>query len=320
MNTNQQVTDYRLSGFDIRSEMPLPELRVCPNPGGMPDLRFKLEPLPKTLSNPEWECPGLQLADSTALLTISGVARYLICLGRQISIHPDPSAQPRDVRLFLLGTAFGILCHQRGTFPLHASAVITQSGAMAFVGASGAGKSTLGAWLAQRGYPLLGDDICILEDQPHAPPLVQPGSPRIKLWSDALNALGIDPAGLQPDRTRTNKFHLEANQPPIIVGAALRHIYQLIDDDDAEPHIEGPAGQLDAIATIIDNTYRQELLAPLGLSEHHFRTSAALAQQVPVFRLCRPRSLKAMDAVTKTLKAHWDLTLPSKTGIQGHKL
>jgi len=313
MDTRQHKTRYRLGGFDIQSELLLPELPINPNPGPTPKILFTLEQLPETLNNPDWEYPSLQVERKTALLNAKGIARYLIRDGRQISIDPAAAAKARDVRLYLLGTAFGILCQQRDTFPLHASSVVVNGNAMAFVGPSGAGKSTLGAWLARSGLPLLGDDVCVLRLQHDAPPLAQPGSPRIKLWDDTLKALEIEPKELQRDMTRADKYHLEMDQATPAHGAPLRGIYRLIEDDSRKPHIEGPETMLDAIATIADNSYRRELLTPLGRSKQHFQYCATVARRVPVFRLYRRRDLKAMDAVIATLQAHWNSSPPNSS-------
>ncbi len=57
------------------------------------------------------------------LLAIPGVAAFHVHGGREIIIQPAPQADAAAIRLFLLGSAFGALLHQRGITPMHGSAV-----------------------------------------------------------------------------------------------------------------------------------------------------------------------------------------------------
>src|SRR6202008_4886252 len=82
--------------------------------------------------------------------------------GKEILVDQAPASSPRDVAAYLLGTAFGVLCHQRGIIPLHASAVNVADGRVASAGESGAGKWTLVAALAVRGHQVIADDLFFL--------------------------------------------------------------------------------------------------------------------------------------------------------------
>jgi hypothetical protein len=75
---------------------------------------------------------GLQVAGRDAMLTVPNIGRYLVRDGREIIVDPAPDAPDRDVRLFLLGSTLGILCHQRGLLPIHANAIVVGGGAVAF--------------------------------------------------------------------------------------------------------------------------------------------------------------------------------------------
>src|SRR6185437_15564144 len=99
-------------------------------------------------------------------------------------------------RSYLMGSLFAVLCHQRGLLPLHASAVATGEGAIAFLGSSGAGKSSLAAFLARAGYRVLADDICVIDPTASRYRRVLPVAPWLKLWSATLDAMGEPSSGL----------------------------------------------------------------------------------------------------------------------------
>ena len=69
---------------------------------------------------------------------------------------------------------------------LHASAVRVNGRAVLFCGSSGAGKSTLAAALAQRGYPLVTDDVCTLSIGEAGAPVVYPDGRQLKFWAQAI--------------------------------------------------------------------------------------------------------------------------------------
>ena len=125
--------------------------------------------------------PYLFATATQYLLRIAGIARYLVTEGRKFVVDPDANALPLDVRAYLLGAIFVVLCQQRGLLPLHASAIAGKSGVVAFLANSGHGKSTLAAHLAQRGFRVLADDVCLIDaTQPAA--MVIPTAPWLKLW------------------------------------------------------------------------------------------------------------------------------------------
>src|SRR5687767_37791 len=102
--------------------------------------------------------PGVDLQDDALVLRIPEVASYRID-ATSILVSPAPAVPEQNLRLYLLGSAFGALLHQRGLLPLHANAVEIDGKAVAFMGASGEGKSTLAAWFHDRGFNIIADDV-----------------------------------------------------------------------------------------------------------------------------------------------------------------
>src|ERR1700678_799599 len=163
---------YLLGGVTLFSEIVLPELPLIQHQDATP------HPVTIRLGDVSNHLPGAVEIDPDCFATaaqyflrIHGIARYLVTNGREIVVSPDAGALPLDVRAYLLGTIFAVLCQQRGLLPLHASAVSSnpvngRQGAVAFLARSGQGKSSLAAHLAQRGFRVLADDVCLINATP----------------------------------------------------------------------------------------------------------------------------------------------------------
>jgi hypothetical protein len=150
---------YDVHGLVLGSEFPLPELELRRRQmTDAPDIRVSIGPLPTTPKRAT-DLPYVDAENGQALLKIPGAGRYLVSRGRELVVEPEADADFSYVRLFILGSALGLLCHQRGLLPLHASAVELAGEAIAFMGEQGQGKSTLAAHcLACAPARLVADD------------------------------------------------------------------------------------------------------------------------------------------------------------------
>jgi len=78
---------------------------------------------------------------------------------------------------------------------LHASAVVIDGQAIAFLGTSGAGKSTMSAALARRGAAFLTDDVLRIDVCADGAILAHVGPPTMRLWQPSVEgALSLNPA------------------------------------------------------------------------------------------------------------------------------
>jgi len=182
--------DYQLCGWRVASDIVIPELLPWMGDDRPVDVHVRLGEPPEALPQPVFATPFLEIAaDSTSLLKVMA-GRYLIRDGQEIIFRPGLGADPQDQSVFLLGTSLGLLLHQRGMFPLHASSVVIGERTVAMCGPSGIGKSTLVAALAARGHELLADDICAIDFGSQGDRLdVLPALARVKLWQDSLERL-----------------------------------------------------------------------------------------------------------------------------------
>ncbi len=263
---------YRLFGLTIASDFALPELP--PGDGARPDVAIR--------SVERLEGRGYRLE-------VDGVARFEIERGEAIDVERLPGVPDANVRLFLLGSVFGALLHQRGAFPLHANAVVIGGRAIAFTGPSGSGKSTLAAWFGDHDHHVIADDVCVIDSDEAHRVVVRPGLPRLRLWRDALKNSGRNPDDYRPsfegaldDR---DKFDVPLVPKQVERAYPLSAVVHLVDS----PHLA--VRRLDAracIAVLVENTYRGYLVRQIGMAERHFEMCVRLARTIPLLECRRP--------------------------------
>jgi hypothetical protein len=180
---------YRGAVLAVASEIELPG--AVPTPGAdAAAITVRAAPVPAALQDATARGATWQIAGKRFLFQVPGVARFLLSGGNEIVFEPAPGVDGGDVSIFLIGTVFGILLHQRGEIVLHASAVRVAGKAVLFCAPSGSGKSTLAAALAQRGLPLVADDLCAITLRDGVP-MVQPDGCHLKLWAQAIDKLDL---------------------------------------------------------------------------------------------------------------------------------
>ena len=288
---------WGLFGLNVLSELalPFPEEPVSP---ARESVRVAFAPLAPqghwiTTSEPN----DLQLE-------IPDVARFRIIAGQEILIDPSPGVSDRNLRVYLLGSAFGALLHQRGLLPLHANAVVVKGQAVAFMGASGAGKSSLAVWFQDHGYSILADDLCAVSCGQAEPPQVLPGVPRLRLWKDAVARSGRESDELELSFDGQDKFDLPAPRNAIASPAPLAGCYLLGEPEAARaPRITRLAGA-EAIEALIANTYRGKFLKLVGSAERHFEACLEVNRSVPVYRVERVKAVEDFESVARMLEDH----------------
>jgi hypothetical protein len=289
---------YRIFGLSVTSELPLPEATpLHPAPADF-DVAVELGATPSMLPGRARLAPWLEVQGRNCLLLFAGLGRFFVEEGRRILVEKDEQASFDDLRGFLFGSAFGALLHQRGLVPLHVSAVLSPSGVIAFTGDSGAGKSTTAALLNQElGWPLICDDVAVLREQSDGLHL-QSGLMTIKLWEDALRALGQSSEGLRRDLTRYDKFHAIQSDRFFNGSAPLKRLVQLGWANDVE--CEGVRGRR-AFQVALDTIYRPEMVVPLSDISKASAVCVTLASSVPIHRLVRPQDHSRRRAILDEL-------------------
>ena len=291
--------EYSVFGLRVRSSLELPEL--LPASGdGQPDVTIEMAPIA------DEPAPGSEVTavNGALVLVVPDIARFRISGGNTIVVDAERGTPERNVRLFLLGSAFGALLHQRGLLPLHANAVEIDGKAIAFMGASGEGKSTLAAWFHDRGFRVVADDVCVVSIKQDGRPYALPGLARLRLWQDALEASGRQSGhyGRSYADESWNKFDVPIERS---VGAGseieLCGVYDLCRANSFR--IDELSG-IEAADAVFTHTYRGSYLNAAKGERRHWESCVTLVRSTPVFRLSRPSDLERMSETFEQILDH----------------
>lgn len=284
----------------MHSDGPIPGLESRTDAGGPADLSIHLGARPDWAEGPsdttyehaerdERGAPllGLQQYDGDRVLMSysDGTQFYLDTRRGEVWTTWPDTLTLEDTATYLLGPVVGHFLRRRGELCLHASAVVlADARCVVFAGPHGAGKSTLAAAMARQGKRILTEDVCRLVRDGEAF-TVQPGYPRIRLWDDAADLIGVQPGTLPSLTPNWDKRFL-----PLEGAARIFH-------DRAEPlaavfvlapreDMAGPARLRDlrgqqSLAELAANTYGARLLDRGGRALE-FSALGELARAVPV--------------------------------------
>lgn len=308
-NQLSQSALYQLAGLRIISDIALPLATAPENGDTAPSnaIAIRLAKLPHSLSPGSTKFHDAEFDGRSLLLSVPDDVRFLIRDGREILVDPVPEAAENDVIAYLLGSAFGALCHQNEILPLHSSAIDINGGCVAFVGTSGAGKSTLIAALAGRGHQVISDDVCFLRQGADNSIMAWPGIGRIRLWQDAVAALGLSESSIQREFRGYNKFLVPVRAPePLLSPRRLLGVYEL-EEAENEPTIVRVQGAR-AVESLIPNVYRLELAEYMNLKPKIFSTCAEIARRVPIYTFSRKKDFELLPAVIEHIECHLNIT------------
>jgi hypothetical protein len=274
---SDESTHYRAYGLTIRSDFPLPELRVTDAVDESPDVVVRTGDVEPLLASG---------GDAVNLNTVrfDSMGTFAVVDGREIvcDLNSSELRHHRYVRQVVYIKALPVALLQRGSVVMHASAVVVDGQAAIFLGSRSTGKSTTAAAFHLKGYPVLADDIIgiRLDDES---PTVLPGVPQLRLESEAVAALDIGEATTSGGSGRSEKQYL--NLPPVADAVPVGCFYVLVEGESVA--IE-PVDGTEQFFQVLKRTFHDGFLSEMDMTPTGFEQCSTVIDASPIRYLRRP--------------------------------
>jgi hypothetical protein len=220
----------------------------------------------------------------------------------QIQCRPLPCIPEVTVRHLLLDQVIPLVLSRRESVVLHASAVLTPHGVIAFAGKSGQGKSTLAASFAQKGCALVSDDCLVLRAE-HKNWTALPSYPGVRLWPSTAEQLVRDDTHTADVAHYSIKRRVSdmdlltfANSP-----GTIRRLFFLTDETSPISIQKLSPGR--AFVSLVGFTYNLDIEDSAFL-RRQFEAMGQLTAEVPAYAIHYPRQFASLPAVRETILNH----------------
>jgi len=296
---------YSVFGLLLHSNLPIPELVPTKAPSSDPVVKIHMNESPteeipseqKTLTytsaytDPTGKAALRiwKLADGQFLYLayFDGAQFWIDRMGTELWAQWPDNLTIEDTATYLLGPVLGLVLRLRGVTCLHASAISVGGRAIAFVGSEGAGKSTTAAMFAQKGCPVISDDVVAITERQGAY-YVSPAYPYLCLWSDSVTIV-YGPEKKLPSFSANwdkrllslaaNNLKFEGKQLQL---SALFILGERNSQPDS-PRVE-PLTPKEGLLSLVANSYATNLLDK-NMRASEFEFLGRMLRSVPVQRL-----------------------------------
>lgn len=317
MPVSHRAETYSLYGLTVRSAIPLPCPRVDRAPA-LPDVVL-LERGPAEIlrackrkrisfqKNDFWQ--SSIFADGSAHVVWKDHFEFVVSADAKRVLWRKLQEVSNEVFFtYFLGQVLSYCLLTRGIEPLHATAMVVDDQAVAFLGDSGFGKSTLAAAFLEKGYALLTDDVLVLEFRDEKV-WARPGIARVKLNPDSADALFCGRRSILMNSFTTKMIFPLSDVQHDNRMVPLRALYVLPYTPSKSRIVIRRLSGRPSFLPIVQNTFNSTVLHADRLKQQ-FAFAGRLASLIPIKRLSYPRRLDMLPAVADAILA--DLSRESK--------
>jgi hypothetical protein len=306
---------YAICGMTLASNIPLPELNSAADPGV--GCKFLLQdPEYPPPDHVEWfhklhieqddgrdgEEPWICFAhrQDGYLLRFPSCGDFLLSAdGTEVRCVPLPDIPAVTVRHLLLDQVIPFALSRKEQLVLHASAVATERGVIAFAGKSGRGKSTLALMFAQNGSALVSDDCLVVRGEEGNWSALA-SYPGVRVWQSTAAELVRDDANTADVAHYTSKRRIVDMQGLRFSPspAPILALFVLSDEQPAISIERLVAGR--AFMAWAEFAYNLDIGDRMFL-RRHFEAAGLLAIDVPTYSVCYPREFISLPAVREAI-------------------
>ena len=222
-----------------------------------------------------------------------------------LDVHctPTPNVSSATITQLYLNQILPVVQSKSGELVFHASAIVADGLAIAFVGITGRGKSTLTASFSNNGFQFLADDgllIKRLEADYHA----LPSHASLRLWEDSQAAVLGTTAKPEDPLEYTSKLRFPASHemPHYNKSCRIRRIYFLGDLETSKIEFRKLSPQ-EAMVELIKHSFLLDIDDRKTMATH-FDAVSKLSTLDVFYRLDYPRNYDELANVRSQILVH----------------
>jgi hypothetical protein len=302
---------YSVYGLQVRSTIPLtvpqvPGESACDIDVLAGDPAFFEESIRHLTLHSDW-AQAYRLPGKWLYARLEGMFDFLVSPdGSRVYYRILSEFSPAPFETFLLGLLMKAVLIKRGIHSLHASSVVVDGRAVAFLGSNGFGKSSLAACFVNAGCPLLTDDVLRLDlDKDNGDVWAYPGPACLKLLPDARQWFDGAGAGVPMDHIADKWLFPVSADLQCTTRPLLAAIYCLIGPDRARESKQIAIEALkprEALAEILYGTYTDRVVEPDRVT-NPLDAAKRIADAVPVRHLTHPWVFASLRDVRSAILA-----------------
>jgi hypothetical protein len=306
---------YQVCTLVLESTISLPELTQTS--GSNPDCNFQLLPAGEPFAGEyhwfnQWLFKdevrlSFAFRGDDYMLRFPDYADFLASrAGPDIKCRPLPDVPEATVRHLLLDCVIPLILSRREPLVLHASAILTNHGAIAFIGTSGQGKSTLAASHGQLGYPLISDDYLVLREVGEDWVAV-PSYPGVRLLPKSADGIFESAPPTEEVAHYTAKRRIsDLELLPFTESPSKMQCLYVLDDEGKEPPREPVVENISSreiFMKLVSSTFNLDI-TDKALLRRQFATLRRIVAALPCFRLRYAREFATLPAVSRVIATH----------------